>query len=389
MQRVSALWQASPRKLVGALFVLMLAAMMAVASGASFTSTSANVGNIVTAGTLSHSNTANPDGTILKVDNLMPGDSATGTVTLGNTGDGPGLLTLNKSATSPTRTRASRSRRSSTWSSTIPPTRPTRSTRASSATWARRTWARWLAGASRTFEFTVTFPDGGKPAQRDLRRQPLQGRQHHGHLRLGAGQPVMTRSLATIGTRARALATMAGRGLMSVLLLLTLAAVAVTFVPGLLGYERYVLVGSSMEPTIHKGSLVFDEVVPVAQLRKGDVITYVPPGRTQPVTHRLISVKHPKQLHGRPLFRTQGDNVAEPDMRAFTLDKPTQARYSFAIPYLGWVFVALGTPQMRLILLVVPALLIALAMLARLWREGGRLAAERAQMATAAEHEAA
>ena len=56
MQRVSALWQASPRKLVGALFVLMLAAMMAVASGASFTSTSANVGNIVTAGTLEHSN---------------------------------------------------------------------------------------------------------------------------------------------------------------------------------------------------------------------------------------------------------------------------------------------------------------------------------------------
>ena len=39
MKRVSALWQASPRKVVGALFILMLAAMMAVASGASFTST--------------------------------------------------------------------------------------------------------------------------------------------------------------------------------------------------------------------------------------------------------------------------------------------------------------------------------------------------------------
>lgn len=198
----------------------------------------------------------------------------------------------------------------------------------------------------------------------------------------------MRRSLATIVTRARALASVAGRGLMSVVLLLTLAAVAVTFVPGFLGYERYVLVGSSMEPRIHRGSLVFDEVVPVSQLRRGDVITYVPPGRVQPVTHRIISVKHPKKLHGRPLFRTQGDNVAAPDMRAFTLDRPTQARYRFAVPYLGWVFVALGTPQLRLILLVVPALLIALAMVARLWREGGRLAAERARLA-AAEHEAA
>ena len=83
----------------------------------------------------------------------------------------------------------------------------------------------------------------------------------------------MTRSSATIVTRARRLAQVAGRGLMSVLLLLTVAAVAVTFLPGLLGYQRYVLVGSSMEPTIHRGSLVFDEIVPVAQLRKGDVIT--------------------------------------------------------------------------------------------------------------------
>ena len=197
----------------------------------------------------------------------------------------------------------------------------------------------------------------------------------------------MTRSASTIVTRARALTQVVGRGLMSVLVLLAFAAVAVTFIPSLWGYERYVLVGSSMEPTIHKGSLVFDEIVPVDDLRKGDVITYVPPGRTQPVTHRIISVKHPKQLHGRPLFRTQGDNVAKPDMRPFTLDKPTQARYSFAVPYLGWLYVALGTPQMRLILLVVPALWIALAMVARLWREGGRLAAERARLA-AAESEA-
>ena len=72
----------------------------------------------------------------------------------------------------------------------------------------------------------------------------------------------MTRSFATLATRARALANLAGRGLVSVLLLMALAAVAVTFLPGLLGYERYVLVGGSMEPTIHKGSLVFDDVVP-------------------------------------------------------------------------------------------------------------------------------
>jgi signal peptidase len=185
----------------------------------------------------------------------------------------------------------------------------------------------------------------------------------------------MPRSHATIGTRARALAHVAGRGLMAVLLLATLAALAVTFVPGLMGYERYVLVGGSMEPTIHRGSLVFDEIVPVRELRSGDVITYVPPGRSQAVTHRILSVKRGEK--GGPVFRTQGDNNPAPDMRPFQLDQATQARYSFAVPYLGWVFIALGTPQMRLILLALPALLIVFFMLARLWREGGRLVAER------------
>ena len=72
MQRISALWHESPLKIVSALFVLSLVAMMAVASGASFTSTSANPGNIVTAGTMSHSN-SKADDTILEVTGLKPG----------------------------------------------------------------------------------------------------------------------------------------------------------------------------------------------------------------------------------------------------------------------------------------------------------------------------
>ena len=97
MQRVTALWQASPNKIVGALFALALAAMMAVASGASFTSTSANVGNIVTAGNLSHENSKPNDGMILSVDKLIPGGPAgTGTVTITNDGDVKGLFTLSK-----------------------------------------------------------------------------------------------------------------------------------------------------------------------------------------------------------------------------------------------------------------------------------------------------
>ncbi len=96
MKRVSALWQASPRKVVGALFILMLAAMMAVASGASFTSTTPNVGNVVAAGVMSI-DTDKHGGAILDIHGLVPGHDDNGTVQLTNTGDAAGVLTLSKS----------------------------------------------------------------------------------------------------------------------------------------------------------------------------------------------------------------------------------------------------------------------------------------------------
>jgi signal peptidase I len=185
----------------------------------------------------------------------------------------------------------------------------------------------------------------------------------------------MRSSVPIVRSRARRLVAKTGRGLVALLLLATFAALVVTFAPGLFGYQRYVLVGGSMEPSIHRGSIVFDDVVRVRDLRAGDVITYQPPGATKPVTHRIISAE--PQKTGTPIFRTQGDANATADMRTFKLNQPTQARYRFSIPYLGWAFILLGTPRARFLLLALPALLIALTMLGRLWREGGQLVAER------------
>jgi signal peptidase len=185
----------------------------------------------------------------------------------------------------------------------------------------------------------------------------------------------MRSSVPIARSRARRLVQRTGRGLAALLLLLTLAALVVTFAPGLMGYQRYVLVGGSMEPTIHRGSIVFDDLVRVRELRAGDVITYQPPGATKPVTHRIISAK--RQKTGSPIFRTQGDANAAADMRPFKLNQPMQARYRFSVPYLGWAFILLGTPHARFLLLALPALLIAFTMLGKLWREGGQLVAER------------
>jgi signal peptidase len=144
-----------------------------------------------------------------------------------------------------------------------------------------------------------------------------------------------------------------------------------TLAPSLLGYQRYVLVGHSMEPTIKRGSVVFDKVVPTDQLRIGDVITYVQPATHTPTTHRIV--REERDAAGQRVFVTKGDNNAAEDLHPFTLDRPTQARYAFAIPYVGHLFILLADPAARLWLLALPALLIALFAFARMWRDAGAL----------------
>jgi len=134
----------------------------------------------------------------------------------------------------------------------------------------------------------------------------------------------------------------------------------VLLVPGLLGFDRYVVTGASMSGTIERGSIVFTRDVAVTALAVGDVITYIPPpdsGIDHLVTHRISAI----ELEDTALvFRTQGDANASVDPWAFSLDAADQARVEFAIPALGFVFIALADPETRMLALGIPAGLVAL-----------------------------
>ncbi len=126
--------------------------------------------------------------------------------------------------------------------------------------------------------------------------------------------------------------------------------------PALFGIQRYVINGTSMTGTINYGSVVFDKVVPVGDLRVGDVITYQPPagsGVDHMETHRIVAI------HG-DVFRTQGDAVPQRDPWKFKLDHPTQARVAFSVPYVGYPFLWLADRDSRMLAIGVPAGLIAL-----------------------------
>jgi signal peptidase I len=153
-------------------------------------------------------------------------------------------------------------------------------------------------------------------------------------------------------------------------LAIMLLALGTLFAPTLLGYKRYVITGGSMTGSIPKGSVIYSRIVPVGDLRVGDVITFVPPEMTTPVTHRIVAIEQDER--GRPAFSTKGDfNTAEDPWDLRFIDQ-VQARYSFHIPYLGYGLAYLALRQVRMLLIGLPAVIIALSMLVSLWREAGR-----------------
>jgi signal peptidase I len=139
--------------------------------------------------------------------------------------------------------------------------------------------------------------------------------------------------------------------------------------PSLFGWQRYVIVSGSMTGTYDRGSVVFDQVVPTSELKVGDVITYRPPassGVGHLVTHRIAAVT---TGHGTRVFRTKGDANQVADPWTFTLPGRTQARVRAGVPYAGFAIAALSDRRVRMIVVGLPAALIALSSLAGLWRE--------------------
>ncbi|MFL5886746.1 MAG: signal peptidase I [Thermoleophilaceae bacterium] len=165
---------------------------------------------------------------------------------------------------------------------------------------------------------------------------------------------------------------MRGKVLSTSLLAVALLLAALMILPPLVGYQRYVITGGSMAGSIDRGSLLFSKKVPQSELKAGDVITYRPPQGAGPgelVTHRIVSIKH--AADGRLVFQTKGDANKVADPWTFTPDQRDQARAAVHVPYVGFVFAALGERSLRIALFAFPAILIALVMLSRVWRQAG------------------
>jgi signal peptidase I len=97
-----------------------------------------------------------------------------------------------------------------------------------------------------------------------------------------------------------------------------------------LGMASFVVTGGSMEPTIHKGSLVIDAPVTADALKLGDVITF--DHYDQTTTHRIVGIEG---TANGTMFSTKGDanQVGDPEPLTFP---GRVGLVKLAIPGLGY-----------------------------------------------------
>jgi signal peptidase len=159
----------------------------------------------------------------------------------------------------------------------------------------------------------------------------------------------------------------AGRWTVNLAILLVIGFGVLWIAPSLFGFSRYVITGGSMTGTYDKGSVVFEKKTEVADLKVGDVITYLPPassGLSTLVTHRIVTIE-PAQ-GGGTLYGTKGDHNPSPDPWKFQLLSAQQPVVQASVPHVGWVFIGLAHRSTRMLAIGVPAALIALGALAQL-----------------------
>ena len=165
--------------------------------------------------------------------------------------------------------------------------------------------------------------------------------------------------------------------------LVVLAAIAALLVPNFLGFDRYVIVSGSMTGTFNRGSVIFDKPKPTADLKVGDVITYMPPAGTgvnHLVSHRVHSIQLADDGVTR-VYRTKGDANPGPDPWIFALHAPQQNVMHFSVPFVGYALMAMANPHVRLLVISVPAGIIALLALLDLFDITLRLPGRRTQAA--------
>jgi signal peptidase len=135
--------------------------------------------------------------------------------------------------------------------------------------------------------------------------------------------------------------------------------------PVAFGMQSFAVLSGSMEPVLSTGDIVVEETVRPRDVRVGDIVTFNDPQqRGRRITHRVRSVHIER---GRARFVTKGD--ANDSTETWATDANGRlGRVTYRIPLIGYGIARLNGPGAKLVLVMIPALLLAVLELVRIWR---------------------
>jgi signal peptidase len=141
---------------------------------------------------------------------------------------------------------------------------------------------------------------------------------------------------------------------------------AALIVPSFLGYGSLTVLSGSMEPALRVGDVVVEHRVPPLSLRVGDVVTFRDPANANRLyTHRVVSLS---ASDGSVAFVTRGD--ANTGVERWSVPEGgSVGRVEYRIPLLGYATNRAGSRMGKFALLVVPALLLGVGEVRRIWRK--------------------
>ena len=170
----------------------------------------------------------------------------------------------------------------------------------------------------------------------------------------------------------RWMATIGRLSIQLVMLVTTILFLALAALP-LVEHKALIVTSGSMEPLLSAGDAALIHMVPVDELRAGDVLTFQGYSSERLTTHRVV---RPVELESGLHFQTQGDANPTPDANLAPAGGVV-GRYVMGVPSLGRALLFLGRPHGQLLVVGLPALMILINELRYLFAPGGALRLDR------------
>ncbi len=147
------------------------------------------------------------------------------------------------------------------------------------------------------------------------------------------------------------------------LIILLMAATALTFLAPRFSWSVDAVFSGSMEPELKVGGVVVTRPVEPEEIRAGDIITFYSPLNERLTSHRVIAVEQASAFQ----FLTKGDANGDADPVVVPAQNVV-GKVCLHIPYFGYITQFVKTPLGFLLTICIPGLVVIITEVKNIWR---------------------